>query len=186
MIKEMNGKVVGITAVVLIMTLVLVCGAGASVRKAAPFEAYSLRGEKIDINFEKGFTLLLFISSDCLECLYCFLELKENLQSFQFGDEVRILPVCFDCDWRKLLQITQSVNSEEMFLVSEDLKAKWGVWETPACFLVDPAARVLGKWEGEVPFAEVEKTLITYSKNRKSKIASHRNNSSSCSGGLCY
>ncbi|GEM_PF-1047088 len=185
MIKEMNKKVVGIIATFLIISLVLICGAGASVRKAVPFEAYSLKGEKIDVNFEKGFTLLLFISSDCLECLYCFLELNENLKSFQFGDEVRILPVCSDCDWRKLLQITQSVNSGEVFLVSESLKAKWGVWETPTCFLVDPAARVLDKWEGKVSFAEVEKTLIAYFKNRKNRITSHSNNSS-CSGTLCY
>ena len=181
----MNKRVAGITAAILIISLFLVCGAGASVRKAVPFKAYSLRGEKIDVNFEKGFTLLLFISSDCLECLYCFLELEKNLQSFQFGDKVQVFPVCFDCDWRELLQITQSVNSEEIFLVSEDLKAKWGVWETPACFLVGPAARVLDKWEGKMPFTEIKKTLITYFKDRKSKVASHKNGSS-CSGNLCY
>jgi thioredoxin-related protein len=185
MIKKMRKRTVNIIALVLITIVISTGVAGASVRKAIPFEAYSLKGENIDVDFEKEFTLLLFISSECLECLYRLLELKDSVQLLQLEGEVRVLPVCFDCDWRKLVQLTQAVNSE-MFLVPEDLKAKWGVWETPTCFLVDPAARVLGKWEGEVPFAEIEKAIATYSRDKRNMVASRKNTSSSCSSSFCY
>ncbi|WP_369017285.1 hypothetical protein QBE54_05925 [Thermatribacter velox] len=179
-----NKRIANIITLVLITVLISTSVAGASVRKAIPFEAYSLKGEKIDVDFEKEFTLLLFISSECLECLYRLLELKNNVQSLQLENKVRILPVCIDCDWRKLVQLTKAVNSE-MFLVPADLKAKWGVWETPTCFLVGPAARVLGKWEREVPFAEIEKTIATYFKDKRNVVAS-RKNTSSCSSSFCY
>lgn len=183
MIKEMLRKFLGLVTISLIVTLVLVGSSGASVRKAIPFEVYSLKGEKIEVDFRKDFTLLLFIDSDCLECLYRFLELEEEVS--RFGGKVQIFPVCSDCDWRKLLQLNQAVNSE-IFFVSKDLKVKWGVWETPTFFLVDSAARVLAKWEKEIPFKELEKTIATYSTDKKNTLALRKENSSSCSGTLCY
>jgi len=167
------------------LALGLIMGSGSwaypSVREAPTFVLYSLEGEELEFH-SSGLTFLYFLSPDCGECLYPLLQLHQNLKEKGETEEVTLLTICSDCNWREVKSLKESLPLEIEVYFGNHLQALWGVWKTPSLFLVNSQNKVVGKWEGEI---DAETLLANLPQPRNNK-KSGKKAASSCAQGFCY
>lgn len=152
---------------------------GATMRKLPAFTLYTLQGEEEQVP-SSSWSVLYFFSPDCFTCVNTVLQFQNEIQE---DKTLLFFPICAECDWRTLRNFKESLPPETKvyFLAPRD-RAILGIWNTPTFFLLSPNGKVVQRWDKNVNYQEIARTLATLTGKR---LTVRKAAKPSCTGSIC-